>query len=338
MGRNLRRVAVSLCSLALIAALPAMAWGLSDGKRASHGAAFLVTKQLPDGSIPAFSPIGSTADAVLAFVASGSGGSAMKAAIGYLQAQTAAGNVSGPGLRAKVVLALVAAAKDPLHFGGHNLVTEIKSTFGPDGRFGTEPVLDDALDVLALRAAGASPAKRASRGCGTRSAPTAAGRSTSRTTPRTTTRTATTETSDFFDSDSNTTSYVVQALEATGRPGWSADPFAYFGTVRDPGHGGWSYSASFIATDANSTALVLQAYAAAGDTVPSGGLRRFAAAARVRRVGVHVETAARRATPTWAPRSRAIPAVLQPRCRSHRAREEGRARRARVLSGNGTCD
>ena len=39
MGRNLRRVAVSLCSLALIAALPATAWGLSDGKRATHGAA-----------------------------------------------------------------------------------------------------------------------------------------------------------------------------------------------------------------------------------------------------------------------------------------------------------
>ncbi len=62
--------------------------GLSDWTRAPHGAAYLVTQQQPDGSIPAFSPIGSTADAVLAFVASGAGGRHMNAAVGYLQAQT----------------------------------------------------------------------------------------------------------------------------------------------------------------------------------------------------------------------------------------------------------
>jgi hypothetical protein len=273
MGRNLRRVAVSLCSLALIAALPATAWGLSDGKRASHGAAFLVTKQLPDGSIPAFSPIGSTADAVLAFVASGSGGSAMKAAVGYLRAQTAAGNVNNLGLRAKVVLALDAAGKDPGHVGGHNLVTEIKSTLGSDGRFGTEPVFEDALAVLALKSTGSLPPKRASRWLLDAQCPDGGWAFDEPYDAAHDDAHCHSGDMDFFDSDSNTTSYVVQALEATGRPGWGADPFAYFVTVRDPSHGGWSYSASFIATDTNSTALVIQAYAATGDTVPSGGLQ-----------------------------------------------------------------
>jgi hypothetical protein len=60
MGRSLRRVAVSFLSLALIVGMPVSSLALSDGKRASHGAAFLVSKQMPDGSIPAFSKIGST--------------------------------------------------------------------------------------------------------------------------------------------------------------------------------------------------------------------------------------------------------------------------------------
>jgi hypothetical protein len=37
-------------------------------------------------------------------------------------------------------------------------------------------------------------------------------------------------------------------------------------------YGGWSYDLSFVSTDANSTALVLQAYAAAHVAAPKGGL------------------------------------------------------------------
>src|SRR5207237_10403003 len=102
MGRNLRRVVVTCLSLTLIVGLPASAWGLPDGKRAARGSAYLVSQQMPNGSIPAFSPIGSTSDAVLAFVASGVGGKAMNQATRYLRAQTAAGKVNNLGLRAKV--------------------------------------------------------------------------------------------------------------------------------------------------------------------------------------------------------------------------------------------
>jgi len=162
MGRTLRRVVVTCLSLALIVGLPASAWGLTDGKRAARGAAYLASQQQPDGSIPAFSPIGSTSDAVLAFVASGAGGKAMSKAIAYLRAQTVAGNVNSLGLRAKVVLALDAAGKNPSAFGGHDLVTEISSTLRTNGRFGTDPVFDDALAVLALASAGDPPAAKAS--------------------------------------------------------------------------------------------------------------------------------------------------------------------------------
>ena len=65
----------------------------------------------------------------------------------------------------------------------------------------------------------------------------------------------------------------MQALAAADRTSWGSDPFAFFETVRDPGHGGWSYSTGFIATDANSTGLVLQAYIAGGEPIPTGGLK-----------------------------------------------------------------
>jgi hypothetical protein len=272
MGRNLRRVVVTCLSLALIVGLPASAWALSDGKRATRGAAYLASQQQLDGSIPAFSPIGSTSDAVLAFVASGVGGKAMNKAIGYLRTQTSAGDVNNLGLRAKVVLALDAAGKDPTAFGGHNLVQEIRSTIGHNGRFGSDPLFDDALAVLALVSTGTPPAARASTWLLHAQCPDGGWAFDEPYDPAHDDAHCHSGSSDFFDSDSNTTGYVVMALVATGHTAWSASPFAFFDTLRDPDKGGWSYSGSFIATDANSTSLVLQAYAAAGVHIPSGGL------------------------------------------------------------------
>jgi hypothetical protein len=50
------------------------------------------------------------------------------------------------------------------------------------------------------------------------------------------------------------------------------DPFAFFSAIRDSAGGGWGYTWGFQTTDANSTALVLQAYAAAGLAPPSGSM------------------------------------------------------------------
>jgi len=62
----------------------------------------------------------------------------------------------------------------------------------------------------------------------------------------------------------------------------SHDPFAFLDRLRDrthgPAHGGWGFTWGFRTTDATSTSLVLQASAARGTAVPSGGreaLRRL---------------------------------------------------------------
>ena len=275
MGSLARRAAVLSLSIAVVAGVPGSATaGITDRTRAARGAAYLASQQQPDGSIPAFSPIGSTADAVLAFVSAGVGRTSMTKALGYLQSQTQAGNVSSIGLRAKVILALVAAGRgDPRNFGGHNLVMEVGSTVGPDGHVGNEAVLNDALAVLALDAAGAALPAAVSTWLLDAQCPDGGWAYDLPYNPTVDDAHCHSGSLDFFDSDSNTTSYVVQALIATGMPNWSAGPFAYFGTVRDPVHGGWSYSASFVVTDANSTALVIQAYAGAGLSVPAGGLQ-----------------------------------------------------------------
>lgn len=271
MGSARIKVLTVLTIGALLLAIPTSAFATTDAERATRGLGFIASQQKPNGSIPAFSPIGSTADAVLAAVAVGQGRGVVRDALGYLARQVEAGNVTGVGLQAKVVLAVSAAGRDPRAFGGANLVAGLRGTISA-GRFGDAAVFDDALATLALESAGITPSTAVTGwlldaqcpdGGWAYDEPYAAG---------------TDDVScddgsgnDFFTSDSNTTSYVVQALEAANRGTFGADPFAFFDAVRDDAHGGWSYSAGFIATDANSTALVLQAYAAAGDPVPAGG-------------------------------------------------------------------
>jgi hypothetical protein len=272
MGRTLRRFTVPLFVIAAVVALSPNAWAATDLTRARRGAAYLATQQQPDGSITAFSPIGSTADAVLAFVAAGAGRQNMTRALGFLQDQAAAGNVNTVGLRAKVVLALVAAGRDPRHVGSHNLVAEIRATLDQDGRYGGEAVFDDALAVLAVEASGAAQPPAASDWLLQAQCPDGGWAYDEPYDPAIDDAHCHSGPTDFFDSDSNTTAMVVQALEDTGQTGWGASPFAFFPTLRDPEHGGWSYSAAFVATDANSTALVIQAYVAGGVPVPAGGV------------------------------------------------------------------
>lgn len=275
MAPNARRIVAACLSLAVVLMLPASASAaLTDQQRAERGTGFITGMQRPNGSIPAFSPIGSTADAVLAFVAAGSGRPAMREALGYLRRRVAAGNVTGVGLQAKVVMAASAVGRDPRTFGGTNLLQAIRSQIGNDGHIDDTAVFDQALGVLAIEAAGVKPATSVTRwlldaqcpdGGWSYDAPYAPGTDDDHCDDGSGT--------DFFTSDSNSTSYVVQALAAAGRTSWGSDPFAFFETVRDPGHGGWSYSTGFIATDANSTGLVLQAYIAGGEPIPAGGLK-----------------------------------------------------------------
>jgi hypothetical protein len=55
-------------------------------------------------------------------------------------------------------------------------------------------------------------------------------------------------------------------------PKFAVSPITYLEMMRDDEFGGWGYTFGFRTTDANSTALVLQAYTAFGVALPAGSL------------------------------------------------------------------
>jgi hypothetical protein len=271
MGSTCTKLLTLACAGVLLLAIPSTAFAATDATRAERGLGYIASRQKANGSIPAFSPVGSTADAILAAVAVGKGRGVVKDALGFLSRQVEAGKITTVGLQAKVVLAVSASGRDPRAFGGTNLVAALRGTIS-GGRFGTAAVFDDALATLALMSAGLKLSIAVTDWLRTAQCPDGGWAYDEPYNGATDDASCYDGTpGDFFTSDSNTTSYVVQALEAAKRATFGDDPFAYFDTVRDAKKGGWSYSSSFIATDANSTALVLQAYAAAGAPVPAGG-------------------------------------------------------------------
>ncbi|GIU97814.1 MAG: hypothetical protein KatS3mg013_1617 [Actinomycetota bacterium] len=270
MHRLTRRIAAVCVTLTtLVGAWTPAAAAPTDAERAARAIGFIATQQNPNGSVPAFSPIGSTADAVLAIVAAGVGAPTLRRALGYLERQTAKGNVDTVGLRAKVILAAEAGGARPRSFGGHNLVRELREAYASSTG---EGVFDTALAVLALRAADAPVPARAIRLLRREQCPDGGW-------PFDRFHQASEDehcfsgdpSTDFFLSETNATALVVMALRTTrrGLDGLAADPFAFFRQIRDPDRGGWGYSWGFQATDANSTALVLQAFAAVGRRGPT---------------------------------------------------------------------
>jgi hypothetical protein len=270
MGGTLRRVAAACAATFLLIASGGSASAVTDDERAAKAVGYIASQQLGNGSIPAFSPLGSTADAVLAFVAAGEGRGAQRRALDYIAASIAEtqGEVD-LGLQAKVVLAWTASGRDPRSVGGINLVRRIR-----DGLDGTYPGnFDAALAILALVAAeapihGATLERLASEECP--DGGWAFDRYREASEDAHCISIAEPET-DFFGSDTNTTAYAVMALAASPVPTRTIPaPFAFFDAIRDPMHGGWGYTWGFQTTDANSTGLVLQAYAAEGTAPPSG--------------------------------------------------------------------
>lgn len=269
-----RRLVAPLLTLAVVVALPTSAGAtLTNQERAERGASFLAFAQKPNGSIPAFSPIGSTADAVLAFVATGVGRrDQIRSALAYLRRQVIAGNVVGVGLQGKVVMAASAAKRDPRDFGGENLLKQIRSTIDDDGHMDDAAVFDQALGMLAIESAGVDPSAKVIGWLHDAQCPDGGWAYDAPYAPATDDEHCDDGDSDFFTSDSNTTAYVIQAMEAGGAGSFDHDPFSFFDTVRDGDHGGWAYSTGFLVTDSNSTGLVIQAYASADEPLPSGAL------------------------------------------------------------------
>jgi hypothetical protein len=272
MGPMRRPIVATIVAALVLLVMPATAEAAGQ-VRARAGAAYLADQQKANGSIPAFSAIGSTADAVLAFTAVGDRPRARTRAIGFLRRQVRKGRVDTVGEVAKVLMAVVAGGRDPRSFGGSNLVKELRSQIGNDGHIGDATVFDQALGILALEATGIQPARRVTRwladaqcpvGGWSFDAPYASGTDDENCHDGTP--------DDFFTADTNTTSYAVMALAEVGRSGEAAPPFPFLKGARDATHGGWGYTPGFD-TDANSTALVIQAYVAAGRRIPKGAMK-----------------------------------------------------------------
>ncbi len=266
-----RRVISPILSLAIaVASAAGASAALLAPERALRADAYIASQQQPDGSIPAFSPVGSTADAVLAFVAAGGGPRPMKRALAYLEDQVAAGQVKTLGLRAKVVIAWTAAGRNGREIGGRNLVRSIRNALATP-----HSVFDVALGVLAVESAGATVPVAALTFLANNECPDGGW-------PFDKYHSAKEDEhcvnianpgGDFFGSDTNTTSYVVMAIAASPiipivtTP---STPWDFFDAIRDATNGGWGYTWGFQTTDANSTGLVLQAYAANEVPAPAG--------------------------------------------------------------------
>ena len=284
MGKQLRRALVGILAGAIVVSgLPSGA--VTRRERIALGARYIASRQNADGSFPGVSAVGGTADAVLALVAARRGPEAVADALAFLEGQAA--EVTSVGQLGKVAMAAVAGGRDPRAFGGVDLVARIQASYDPaTGRSGTVQgvgVVDQALAVLGLAAAGAPVPRRAARWLAEAQCPDGGWQYDAPYDPATDDRHCSSGDDDFTASDSNTTAYAVMALEAAPPVRLRRDPFRYFELARDAVKGGWRYDfrrrpfGTLAVTDANSTALVLQAYAAAGLEPPPRGRRALAA-------------------------------------------------------------
>ena len=243
-------------------------------KRARVAISYIARHQNDDGSIPGFSAVGSSADAVVAMAAARRGPRQIDRAIAYLKDHI--DEADSIGLKAKVVMAAVAAGEDPRNFAEVDLVGDITSSETPDGRYGADtPVLHQALAMIALAAAGEEPseaartwlldAQCADGGWQFDNPSGPADNESCQSGPE-----------DFFMSETDTTAHAVIALKEfeTWEPGAERDPFAFFVARRDPEKKGWGYDLTTPITSSNSTALVIEAYREhAYRNLPKGAVR-----------------------------------------------------------------
>jgi hypothetical protein len=250
--------ALYLLSLAFILSMLVIPAGAASSGGAQAALAWLRTAQLDDGGFSSGfsdgSDIGATADALLAIASAGESPArwrvGARSPIDFLRGQVA--GITEPGLAAKVALALIAAGEDPSSFGGVDLAAIIAGGFNAaTGFYGGGPY-DSALAILALAHATGSVPSEAIDGLLRARQP---------------------DGSYAFDGamspgsgDSNTTALAVQALLIAGVGEEVIPSFAYFRATQND-DGGWTYQKPSLygeATDANSTALVMQALLAGG--------------------------------------------------------------------------
>jgi hypothetical protein len=291
-GRPRRRRALLAGAVALVALLLAPVLGASSATAASPQAeaasTWLAGLVGPDGSVDSpYSGLPSltwTANVALSLATTGNEPAALQRALDHLAADVGgyiAEGTSDPAGRISWLILLVdATGGDPRAFGGHDLVADLDARYGvaEPGLYGVvddyTPVTNQSLALLALTAAGAdvpagaitwlvdqqcaAPVSAAGGWEGYR-APSGGGleaceESTSL---------------NFTSADSNSTAFAIEALEAVGSTGAVPAALSWLGTVQDttagPAVGGFGQRPGDDA-DPNSTAVVIQAIVAAGQS------------------------------------------------------------------------
>ena len=243
--------------------LMACAWPAWAQDPVETGLEYLATQQQADGGFTngfsEGSDLGTTCDTILAIAAAGQDASTWvsdkgNSPLDYLHAQVAAGTVDALGLKAKTALALLATGQDPAAFAGSDLIAELNAAYDEaSGGYGSS-VFDQALVMLTLSAAGERVPSAAAEYLLDMQGEDGAW--------------------SLFGGaedvgDTNTSALAIQALCATGHCDEIGDPFAYLHQVQNK-DGGFPYqnpSDYGTDTDANSTAIVLQALLAAGESL-----------------------------------------------------------------------
>jgi hypothetical protein len=258
-----RKVLLIAVVTALLLTLASPVFASSPDEAAARALNWLQAQQNADGGFSdGFSPASSisvTAEVVIALAAGGRDAGAIQSANGispldYLHQQVSANQVEGVGTKAKVVLAVVAAGLDPHSFGGQDLIDQLETAYEVEGGSYGGSIFDQALVVLALSnadrvipdgAVNYLMSYQTIDGAWNFLGDTAA-----------------------LSGDTNTTALAIQALVAAGHKDDAGRALAYLQRVQNP-DAGWPYqnpSAYGTETDANSTALVLQAIYAVGQS------------------------------------------------------------------------
>lgn len=257
---TLALLAIALLAIALLAIQPLTLHAQATGPSAAQTAlSWMRSQQQADGAFPGFGP-GDSADAALAFAAAGENPAALSnggaTVLAFLQAQSAYAK-SGVGSAAKLTLAAVAMGQSPRQFAGSDLLQLIGGAYDAQtGQYGAD-VYGHALALLAIRAVQATaPAPAVQRvldlqlqdGGWSFDGSAATG------------------------SDTNTTGLVMQALAGEASAAEALQRALGYLKSQQNDDGGFPYSQTSqfgSASDANSTAAVLQALAALGES-PDG--------------------------------------------------------------------
>ncbi|NJN16437.1 MAG: terpene cyclase/mutase family protein [Oscillochloris sp.] len=241
-------------TLAVIVCMPVGGFA-QNNSAIQAGLNWMQSNQQADGGFPGFGP-GDTADAIQAIVAAGEPlddfAQDGNTSVDFLAAQASSYAGTSVGGAAKLVLAAIAAGADPTAFGGVNLLELLGQAYDPaSGQYGPD-VYGHTLVMLAIRSVGANPPQDAVA------------------------RLIDLQLEDggwSFDgtgetgSDTNTTALAIQALTGQRQAdGARGQAIAYLQSQQND-DGGFPYSQTSQfgnASDANSTALAIQAIRAAG--------------------------------------------------------------------------